>query len=93
MLSGYLSGGDAGMKRFSERVYGALVPGRTLFLEAQPRKLRFKARKLHPGVPFTLLRKADFLIYFPRGRQSVDLSLLISHIGVSGTPGPTRASQ
>jgi hypothetical protein len=44
----HLNGGDAGLKRFFERVYAALVPGGTFVLEAQPRESYIKARKLHP---------------------------------------------
>jgi 7SK snRNA methylphosphate capping enzyme len=44
----HLNGGDAGLKHFFERVYGALVPGGTFVLEAQPRESYIKARKLHP---------------------------------------------
>jgi hypothetical protein len=43
-----LNGGDAGLKRFFERVHGALVPGGTFVFEAQPRESYIKARKLHP---------------------------------------------
>ena len=43
-----MNGGDAGLKHFFERVYGALVPGGTFVLEAQPRESYIKARKLHP---------------------------------------------
>jgi hypothetical protein len=43
-----LNGGDAGLKRFFERVHKALVPGGTFVLEAQPRESYIKARKLHP---------------------------------------------
>lgn len=44
----HLNGGDAGLRRFFERVYGALVPGGTFVFEAQPRDSYVKARKLHP---------------------------------------------
>jgi 7SK snRNA methylphosphate capping enzyme len=44
----HLNGGDAGLKRFFERVHGTLVPGGTFVLEAQPRESYIKARKLHP---------------------------------------------
>jgi 7SK snRNA methylphosphate capping enzyme len=48
-ISLHLNGGDAGLKRFFERVhYGKLVLGGTVVLEAQPRELYIKARKLHP---------------------------------------------
>jgi 7SK snRNA methylphosphate capping enzyme len=43
-----LNGGDAGLRRFFERVYEALVPGGTFVFEAQPRDSYVKARKLHP---------------------------------------------
>lgn len=54
----HLNGGDAGLKRFFERVYASLVPGGTFVLEAQPRESYVKARKLHPvrARHFTLLR-------------------------------------
>ena len=51
----HLNGGDAGLRRFFERVYAALVPGGTFVLEAQPRESYIKARKLHPVSAFTLL--------------------------------------
>ena len=44
----HLNGGDAGLKRFFERVHRTLVPGGTFVLEAQPRDSYIKARKLHP---------------------------------------------
>jgi hypothetical protein len=44
----HLNGGDAGLKRFFDRVRGALVPGGTFVFEAQPRDSYVKARKLHP---------------------------------------------
>ena len=50
-----MNGGDAGLRRFFERVYAALVPGGTFVLEAQPRESYIKARKLHPVSAFTLL--------------------------------------
>ena len=51
----HLNGGDAGLRRFFERVYAALVPGGTFVLEAQPRESYIKARKLHPVSPSALL--------------------------------------
>ena len=44
----HLNGGDADLKRFFERVHGALVSGGTFVFEAQPRESYIKARKLHP---------------------------------------------
>jgi len=52
----HLNGGDAGLRRFFERVYAALDPGGTFVLEAQPRESYIKARKLHPVSAFTFLR-------------------------------------
>ena len=52
----HLNGGDAGLRRFFERVYAALVPRGTFVLEAQPRESYIKARKLHPVSAVTLLR-------------------------------------
>ena len=55
----HLNGGDAGLKNFFERVYGALVPGGTFVLEAQPRESYTKARKLHPVRAIYPLMNAD----------------------------------
>jgi 7SK snRNA methylphosphate capping enzyme len=63
-----LNGGDAGLKRFFERVYATLVPGGTFVLEAQPRESYVKARKLHPvRVPCYLpsVLKFDFNVTPP----------------------------
>ena len=51
-----MNGGDAGLRRFFERVYAALIPGGTFVFEAQPRESYIKARKLHPVSAFTFLR-------------------------------------
>ncbi|KAN0126478.1 Bicoid-interacting protein 3 (Bin3) domain containing protein [Russula decolorans] len=82
----HLNGGDAGLKHFFERVYGALVPGGTFVLEAQPRESYIKARKLHP----TLQENAQNLQIQPEEFETVLCSIGFKPAQRLGEPGEGR---
>ncbi|KAH9959266.1 Bin3-domain-containing protein [Russula dissimulans] len=82
----HLNGGDAGLRRFFDRVYAALVPGGTFVLEAQPRESYTKARKLHP----TLQENAQTLQIQPEGFDVVLCSIGFKPGQRLGEPGEGR---
>ncbi|KAF8467139.1 Bin3-domain-containing protein [Russula ochroleuca] len=82
----HLNGGDAGLKRFFDRVRGALVPGGTFVFEAQPRDSYVKARKLHP----TLQENAQTLQIQPEGFETILCSLGFKPAQRLGEPGEGR---
>ncbi|KAH8977135.1 Bin3-domain-containing protein [Lactarius akahatsu] len=82
----HLNGGDAGLRRFFERVHATLVPGGAFVLEAQPRDSYTKARKLHP----TLQENAQTLRLQPEGFETVLCSMGFRHVQMLGEPGEGR---
>ncbi|KAI9447597.1 Bicoid-interacting protein 3-domain-containing protein [Lactarius indigo] len=82
----HLNGGDAGLRRFFERVHATLVPGGAFVLEAQPRESYTKARKLHP----TLQENAQTLQLQPEGFETVLGSMGFRHVQMLGEPGEGR---
>ncbi|KAH9169489.1 Bicoid-interacting protein 3-domain-containing protein [Lactarius sanguifluus] len=82
----HLNGGDAGLRRFFERVHATLVPGGAFVLEAQPRESYTKARKLHP----TLQENAQTLQLQPEGFETVLCSMGFRHVQMLGEPGEGR---
>ncbi|KAI9458002.1 Bicoid-interacting protein 3-domain-containing protein [Lactarius psammicola] len=82
----HLNGGDAGLRRFFERVHATLVPGGAFVLEAQPRESYTKARKLHP----TLQENAQTLQLQPEGFETVLCSMGFRHVQRLGEPGEGR---
>ena len=98
----HLNGGDAGLKRFFERVHGALVSGGTFDFEAQPRESYIKARKLHPVratcppfscnylIPQKLQENAQTLQIQPDGFERVICSIGFDPAQRLGEPGEGR---
>ncbi|KAH9026108.1 Bicoid-interacting protein 3-domain-containing protein [Lactarius hengduanensis] len=82
----HLNGGDAGLRRFFERVHATLVLGGAFVLEAQPRESYTKARKLHP----TLQENAQTLQLQPEGFETVLCSMGFRHVQMLGEPGKGR---
>ncbi|KAI0249983.1 Bicoid-interacting protein 3-domain-containing protein [Lactifluus subvellereus] len=82
----HLNGGDAGLRRFFERIHEALVPSGAFILEAQPRESYVKARKLHP----TLQENAQTLQIQPEGFEAILCTIGFQPAQRLGEPGEGR---
>ncbi|KAI0265813.1 Bicoid-interacting protein 3-domain-containing protein [Gloeopeniophorella convolvens] len=82
----HLNNGDAGLRRFFERVHASLTPGGAFVLEAQPWDSYTKARKLHP----TLQENAQKLQIHPEDFGGVLRSIGFEPAQHLGEPGEGR---